>query len=382
MKFIDIFAGAGGFSLGLFQAGLKGIFAVERDPMAFSTLEFNLISGKRAFEWPDWLPRNPMDITALMKKYRDQIKNIAGKVDLVVGGPPCQGFSIAGRRMEHDERNTLFREYINFVKLVKPRILLFENVPGFSYSFNKIGKSQAPYSEILAKELRKLGYEIPISKVLNFSKFGVPQRRKRLILFAYERGGDPYVFFEHLNSMGMNPEINVAQAISDLRRIHGEKISPDSARFKAGMYGKPESIYQKIMREGSFADSPNSHRFANHTSEIVSRFRRMISSDIETSDIFHSLGLKKRDFTALKPDQPSPTLTTLPDDYVHYEEPRILTVREYARLQSFPDWFAFRGNYTTGGKRRTLQIPRYSQVANAVPPAFSKSVGITLKRVD
>ena len=115
LTFIDLFAGAGGFSLGLSEAGLKGIFAVERDGMAFSTLEHNLVSKKKAFEWPNWLPVAAADIRTVLSEHKDQLAELSGSVDVVVGGPPCQGFSVAGRRFEHDEPssflgNAKFRE--------------------------------------------------------------------------------------------------------------------------------------------------------------------------------------------------------------------------------------------------------------------------------
>lgn len=379
LTFIDLFAGAGGFSLGLSQAGHKGIFAVERDSMAFSTLEHNLIRNTKVFEWPKWLPVAAMDIKVVLSEYKDQLSKLNGSVDIVVGGPPCQGFSMAGKRFEHDERNQLFKEYVKFVDLVRPRSLIFENVPGFSFSFRERGKQQVPYSTLLSKRLQEIGYEEPAQRIFDFSEFGVPQQRRRLIVCTVERGGDPAKSIELLNGNKLSRKISVDKAISDLLRNFGEIPSPDSNGFMTGLYGAMNSKFQKSMRSGIISGVPDSHRFARHSDQVKQRFSEIIKLNASSRELreeyIQSLGLKKRNFTALDPSSPAPTLTTLPDDYIHFKEPRILTVREYARLQGFPDWFAFKGKYTTGGRMRVLEAPRYTQVANAVPPLFSRLIG-------
>ncbi len=144
---IDLFAGCGGLSLGLYQAGWQGIFAIEKNPCAYATLSYNLIEKKKHFNWPKWLPQEPLDIAEVNKTYSKQLKNLRGTVDLVAGGPPCQGFSMAGRRIEDDVRNQLVFAYIDFISMVMPKILLFENVKGFTYAFDKKKKPDAiPYS--------------------------------------------------------------------------------------------------------------------------------------------------------------------------------------------------------------------------------------------
>ncbi len=384
LTFIDLFSGAGGFSLGFHEAGMKGIFAIERDPMAFETLRYNLIQGRTAFDWPSWLPVAKMDIRYIIDNYREELRGLRGKVDLVAGGPPCQGFSTAGRRVEHDERNQMFREYVKFVELVEPRMILFENVPGFNMRFG--GQDGMSYSSLLSRKLGDIGYEVPAQSIYDFSEFGVPQSRKRLIIFAMEKSSDPDAFHERMSGRRIpRNKISVESAISDLRRVHGEMDSPDSRGFKAGLYGEPTTHYQREMRKGANGGWPDSHRFANHSGNIVARFSGILKLPCRdgkpTRQYINSLGLRKRDLRPLGPALPSPTLTTLPDDYIHYDEPRILTVREYARLQSFPDWFEFKGKYTTGGKWRALETPRYTQVANAVPPIMSNSAASTIKEI-
>lgn len=374
MNFIDLFAGAGGFSLGLHMAGFEGILAVERDPMAYSTLKHNLMEENNVFNWPEWLPKTHHDIKDVLREHSQDLKSLKGKVDLVVGGPPCQGFSLAGRRFENDVRNTLFKDYVKFVKLVKPRALIFENVPGFAMSFDKENGLKKSYATMLIDDLMNLGFEKPAQETIDFSDFGVPQSRKRLFIYTQQGGGDPEKVMESLRNMAIMRKVDITSAISDLLQSHGQTVSPDTPRFNAGLYGSPSSHYQRIMRSNSYNSIPDSHRFAHHSPEIIKRFEFILQkADRNKSlskEIRDSLGLRKRNTTPLSPDLPSPTLTTLPDDYIHYYEPRILTVREYARIQSFPDWFKFKGKYTTGGKLRSMETPRYTQVANAIPPLF------------
>ncbi|MDA8142735.1 MAG: DNA cytosine methyltransferase [Thermoplasmatales archaeon] len=385
LTFIDLFAGAGGFSLGLHQAGLAGIFAVERNEMAFSTLRHNLIETENAFDWPEWLPKEQIDIRFFLERYQTELSRLKGKVDLIVGGPPCQGFSMAGRRVEHDERNSLFQDYVKFVKLVEPSIIMFENVPGFSFPFGKNEQNDIPYSIKLSRELVNIGYQQPEQSIYNFSHFGVPQSRKRLVIIGSKKDLEPESIHEKIAMNGsQSTKITVGNAISDLRRVNGEIDSPDSRGFRAGIYGSPTSQYQVELRKHTINKSPDSHRFANHSERIVERFSEIVKSSScatnSSKDYITSLKLKKRNLNNLDPNQPSPTLTTLPDDYIHYDEPRILTVREYARLQAFPDWFEFKGKYTTGGKLRVVETPRYTQVANAVPPKFAKIAGKVLRK--
>lgn len=149
---IDLFAGCGGLSLGLYQAGWSGLFAIEKNPFAFETLKANLIDNKKHFNWPQWLPQTPHDINEVLKKYKVQLEGLRGKVDLVAGGPPCQGFSMAGKRVEDDIRNNLVFSYIKFIDLVRPKIILFENVKGFTYAFDK--KKMGMQYLILKKSLK------------------------------------------------------------------------------------------------------------------------------------------------------------------------------------------------------------------------------------
>ena len=388
-NYIDLFAGCGGISLGLHNSGWKGIFAIEKDPMAFETLKYNLIEQKKHFDWPEWLPQKEFDILGFIKKYKKELKKLNGKVDLIVGGPPCQGFSMAGRRKEEDKRNNLFEAYIQFIKIIKPKALLFENVKGFTIGFKKNNKRGQAFSEVAKERLKKIGYDVD-GQIVNFAELSVPQRRKRFILvgFRKELNLNPKKMFEEVyrnnKSFCLSNNIKernfVKDAVSDLMKKNGEVPSKDSKNFTEGIYGKSNTKYQKFMRKN--IQEPDSHRFPRHNDATTQKFYyilakclRNLTIDEKTKEKFN---LKKRCIIPLCKNSQSPTLTTLPDDYIHYAEPRILTVREYARIQSFPDWFKFKGKYTTGGKRRSEEVPRYTQIGNAIPPLGGEQFGNVL----
>lgn len=197
LVFIDAFAGCGGLSLGLLQAGCKGLFAIEHDKFAFETLKANLVdTGARyKFAWPKWLAKEPVSIDTLLRKHVNELKSLVGSVDLLVGGPPCQGFSSAGRRQHDDPRNKLFKSYLRLVNILKPRAVLIENVRGFTMDFDS-GNRVHNYSDKL-RALLSENYEVH-AELLNLSQFGVPQNRTRYFVLALERGlceGNP---FDHL----------------------------------------------------------------------------------------------------------------------------------------------------------------------------------------
>lgn len=389
LTYIDIFSGCGGLSLGLYKSGWKGLFAIEKSPMAFETLRHNLIDKKKHFSWPAWLPQTAHDIDEVLVEYKKELKELRGKVDLVVGGPPCQGFSLAGRRNEADSRNKLIDSYIRFILLVNPDMLFFENVKGFTIGFRKKKSRGRAYSNYVVEELIKLGYKVE-SRIIDFSEFGVPQRRKRFILVGLKTG-DPCKFFDlivknkasFLKKKGLRVNNPVKSAISDLERANGEVLSTSYKGFKEGVYSKPRSNYQKYLRKDCDYNLPDSHRFANHTLKTIEKFEHILENCSRNKSINEStrgkFKLKKKCTIPLDKNQNSPTLTTLPDDYIHYSEPRILSVREYARIQSFDDWFEIKGNYTTGGRLRRVEVPRYTQVGNAVPPLFGELAGDVLK---
>lgn len=392
LKYIDLFAGCGGLSIGLHLAGWKGLFAVEHSSTAFSTLKANLIDKRKHFDWPSWLTATNWDIKELLNQKSHELAKLRGSVDLLVGGPPCQGFSMAGRRHESDERNKLVHSYLSLVELVQPRVVFFENVRGFTMKFKANAEAGTAYSQLVIQKLKELGYQDAQGEIIDMSTYGIPQRRQRFIVIA-TRENLAGEIFDALESNYLShlvvkciPKRNSAKAaLSDLEQRHGVAPCPDSLGFHSGIASKPTTRLQKNLRADPNRHTPNSHRFVNHTTKVESVFSMLLEDAPRNRSITgverKSLGLKKRSVTVLAPNEPAPTVTTLPDDFIHYSEPRVMTVRECARLQTFPDWFEFKGPYTTGGKLRTVQVPRYTQVGNAVPPLFAELVGLALKEV-
>lgn len=401
--YIDLFAGCGGLSLGLHNSGLwKGKFAIEKSPDAFETLQYNLIEKKNHFEWPNWLPKQNHDINEVIKKHKGNLKSLRGEIDLVAGGPPCQGFSTAGRRIEGDSRNELIKSYIKFIRLVQPKVIFFENVKGFTQKFDKNKIKGKIYSEYV---INALGYDSPKGdfqgykvegKLIDFSKFGIPQKRTRFILVGIRKDIANQVnqngFFEQIQKQketflikkGIGLTNSLEDAISDLLKTN-EVVSPDTSSFTTGLYNPIRSSYQKLLRGKVDSKIPDSHRFAKHSEDTLRKFEFILQNAEKNKTLSKELkerfNLKKRTVIPLSGKTPTPTITTLPDDYIHYCEPRIFTVREYARIQSFNDWYEFKGKYTTGGKRRTQEVPRYSQIGNAIPPLFGEQAGIILNSV-
>ena len=401
--FIDLFAGAGGLSLGLMASGWKGVFAVEKNATAFDTLKHNLIDGNHDFkyQWPEWLPRKPYTVGRVAGRFHQELLDLRGRVTMIVGGPPCQGFSLAGKRKKDDARNSQFKSYMRIVEVVQPLFILLENVQGITVEFEKkareknkrkVGRPPVPFSQRIARALRDAGYEVK-ADLLRAADYGVPQSRPRYFLIAVKKGAspaldgnDPFATLaglreDFLRSKGLSADrpISVKEALSDLETKHGTMLCTDSPKFMQGVYSPPVTHYQRLMRANLNESPPDSHRIAKHRPGTVARFEEILATCRRGVQLSHGdrerLGMKKKCTVPLDPGQPSHTLTTLPDDIIHYSEPRILTVREYARLQSMPDWFQFRGAYTTGGDRRVRECPRYTQAGNAVPPFLAEAIG-------
>ncbi len=420
IRFIDLFSGCGGLSLGLSLSGAQGLFAVERDPMAFRTFKTNLVDrempGVRKFDWPQWLKRQAHPIDDLLATYSEQLLAMKGlELELIAGGPPCQGFSFAGRRNGDDPRNQLFRRYLEVVRLVKPTAVLLENVPGMAVPHGtgslRVSAStlarEGSYFAALKDELGSMGYDVE-GRFLDASSFGVPQRRTRLIVVGALRERmrpeveDPATeFFERLEadrvgfvrSLGLELPVSSEDAIGDLSLLGKdgrqmglrECVDPESPRgfFQLDYDGRrARTAYQVLMHAGVDSAEMDSMRLARHSDDVRYRFREIIETcrqGVRMSDSDRdSFKLKKHRIHPMAATEPAPTITTLPDDIVHFRDPRILTVREYARLQSFPDWFTFEGKYTTGGHLRKRECPRYTQAGNAVPPLLAMAIGRTL----
>lgn len=396
-NFIDLFAGCGGLSLGLINAGFEGVFAIEKTEDAFMTLRHNLCDKKNSFNWPQWLPCEHMTTGDLLTKYKSNLEKLSGKVFLIAGGPPCQGFSFAGLRNPKDPRNKLTEEYIEIVSIIKPKVLLLENVKGFKVAFKNATK--IPYSEKVRKSLEKKGYKV-FMNMLSAAEFGVPQLRNRFIMIAVNEKyiseelktyNDKNILEQILNIAKeqrkknglLKKQTTVGDAISDLELSNKNKIEcVDCKGFQQLQYEQPSKLnpYLKIMRKGMKKNEmPNSLRLAKHKENTLKRYDYILANAKKgcavSNAIKEKVNFKKHCLSVLSSEKISNTITTIPEDTLHYSESRILTVRETARIQSFPDWYEFQGRYTTGGPRRKSECPRYTQVGNAVPPLMAETLG-------
>lgn len=411
--FIDLFSGCGGLSLGLSQAGWQGLFAIERAADAFETFRANFLSeaSRCRFQWPTWLEQSAHSIDDVLKSHYGELGELRNTVDLIAGGPPCQGFSFAGKRNNSDPRNKMFQRYVSFVELINPKFLVLENVPGMNVAHtkrgNKTAKSGQTYYDKLRDALGELGYTVG-AMILDAANFGVPQRRARLVVIGIRSdmvkkfpSGCTGLFDaidvegrKQLSELGNGTSVTAQQAISDLVVGTGKQVAQRTIEYagfgarrgyvQLNYDGPHDTAYQRLMNAGVAPYQMDSMRLARHGEDVRARFKKILAISLATnrrgvnlsSDDREIFGMLKHRTVPMSPTQPAPTLTTLPDDILHYSDPRILTVRESARLQSFPDWFTFHGKYTTGGDRRKVECPRYTQVGNAVPPLLARAIGL------
>ncbi len=262
------------------MAGWEGAFAIEKDRHAFESLSRNLIEGASGhkYNWPDWLPKEHQRISVFIKRYRKYIASLKGKVDLLVGGPPCQGFSMAGQRRKNDPRNLMFRHYIEFVSLIRPSVVVLENVRGIDIKFNTqqsgtkgTTKDSKTFSSRIMDSLRRIGYE-PVSGIVDAKNFGVPQTRSRYFIFAFDRkyihGLDRSLLdqkgrlnpFELLTStrttflaskgLPIDRPVTVRDAISDLRTSRKRLVEcVDSSGFRQVVYARPHVVSEVVTRK-------------------------------------------------------------------------------------------------------------------------------------
>lgn len=402
---IDLFAGCGGLSLGFKEAGWNGIFAIERDPMAFETLSQNfLVSGApyASFaDWPTWLPKTNHDIVALLKdgSVRAHLRSLRGAVTMMAGGPPCQGFSVGGRRDGADERNSLVYQMLDMVELVRPRVVLVENVEGIARRFvARPGEASTSIADTVIERLSALGYT-SFFDVLDASRFGVPQARRRVVIVGiHDCSMSPDALKMTFDDMLSKSAVAVRQhwGLHETRKVTAKEAigdltggvraaCPDSTEFESAVYTKAVSAYARAMRRGKKTGStPNSHRFSKHGERIQALYNlaHQTQPPGRLSKAFLLENNTKKDKKVLiDASAVVSTITTHPDEFIHYAEPRNITVREMARFQSFPDDFHFHGRYTINGPRRKHDVARCSQVGNAVPPLMAEGIGLALRNL-
>lgn len=386
---MDIFCGAGGMSEGFMQAGFDVAFASDINETA------KLTYTKRHEQLGHEVKFACEDINVFCKE--DYLKKFLNNtmVDVVCGGPPCQGFSLAGKRDQNDPRNSLFKSYIETIKNVRPSYFVMENVEGIlSMRFDRFeGISGEIYEdklvpEILKNEFLKIGYEVN-HRVLQANDYGVPQNRRRVFFLGHKVRELSKGKYENLVMppsfplRNIHKDISIKEAIDDLSFLDSGHTSKKYRKRK---------YYSEFQRSSLEGRTPNingnpvssehlfNHEAARHSKEVIARFSLMKQGE-KLSELKLRLGeaweehkTNKLRCQRVKHNEPSPTILTLPDDLIHYSKNRIMTVREFARIQSFDDSFVFYGKRTTGGDKRKIELPQYTQVGNAVPPLLAKAV--------
>ena len=433
---IDLFCGAGGCSEGLIQAGFHILFSSDISDMVEVTYmhrhkQLGLIQGENT-----WFERADIrELTGdIIRKHIKGLKIFSGKtipeIDLMIGGPSCQGFSRAGRRDKSDPRNMLFGEYVRVINDIRPKYVVLENVEGFmDMQFNGYkgltgikypDGSVTPY--ILKNELSEIGYQTLEPKILNAADYGVPQRRNRVFFIGYRNGlkapkypapthsEDNYVTVQEAigdliidevkrNSVenkitqyqkesryGRTPSINGETIYSEVTKNNElSKITPVvKERFELFREGETStSLKKRILEEGiDISKKPAlielcAKKFLTSRDEIVKLFREAKATVEHVNVLLTKKNIRQR----WDSHQPSATVVTIADDYINPWEPRTFSVREMARCQSFDDSFEFLGKRTTGGLKRRVEVPQYTQVGNAVPPLLAKAVALEIMKV-
>jgi len=382
-KCIDLFCGAGGLSEGFRQAGFETLFANDIDANALETFALNH-------------PKTPLIYHGAVeqiqpRKITRSLGLRKGELDVLVGGPPCQGFSInAPDRALDDPRNHLFRYYIQFVDALRPKAIVMENVPGL------VSMGNWAFLQTISGALTKLGYEVE-AKILYAAHYGVPQERWRLVIMGSRVGsvqfpspthfapgrpnfaGGRTMTFRHAlrsdsNGSELLPFTTVAEAISDLPRLEPGQGSENEPYLSSR---KPPSTYARELRRGSKVVS-------NHVAPKIAKVNRervkFVPPGGSWRDIPHELlpkGMQRarrsdhtKRYGRLAADGLSGTIMTKCDPHWGAvflpDQDRTLSVREAARLQSFPDHYVFRGP----------RVSQYTQVGNAVPPLLAKAIGL------
>ncbi|MEY2369857.1 DNA cytosine methyltransferase [Lysinibacillus capsici] len=389
MKVLDLFAGAGGFSLGFELAGYEIIGGVEMDKWAGETLTYN---------HPNLILINE-DITKvsnekLLEAFKDNYP------DVIIGGPPCQGFSISNRNAgdPKDPRNSLFKEFIRVASIFKPKYLVMENVPNLLKAKTE---NKELVIEIIKKEMEKIGYNVYVD-VLSATDFGVPQIRKRLFVIGSKTEltnpfPTPTHFVPDENDSLFNEGLEITptlwDAISDLPVIEAREGAEEMEYTS-----EPKTEYQKLLRKDS--DKVYNHKAMNHSKRMVERFASMqIGNSI--SDVPEHLRPYKRNQVGvisdklydqnnrrMYPNKPCHTIAaSFYANFVHPYLNRNFTAREGARIQSFPDKYVFKGKPTVVSKKLLASEGRidesylcqYNQIGNAVPPLLAKAIADNLK---
>ena len=404
--FVDLFAGCGGLSLGLEEAGFTPVLVNELNSDAMATYLCNRIE-----DFP-WLQRNninnvkdlvlkPELLQSFINRIRDElgvdVEN--GDLDLVCGGPPCQGFSGIGYRRSYSvtkdqlPSNYLFQDMAFLVNRLNPKIFLFENVRGLLTSkWNNGGKNGEIFEEIL-KTFKNIDKYHICFKLVHAKDYGVPQNRPRVLIVGLRKDIFPDMDRDGQDAVRAGFLPKPTGGAPDLIDLLGDLIDPKQENGGKTFVYKcdPLTDVQRALRtrrDGSVlskGEPLEEQEYSRHADAIIAKFRAMHQNGGIIPEEYRTKKFSQR---LLPPrwgeDGPTITACSAPDDYVHFAQPRGMTVREWARLQMFPDWYEFRGKRTTGGLRRAgnpregifdRELPKYTQIGNAVPVGLARKVG-------
>ena len=339
-KVIDLFSGCGGLSRGFIDAGYEVVLGVDNNEVALKTFKEN-------HNGAEVLSIDLFDKNAVAK-----IKKIVGNhIDVIVAGPPCQGFSLTGTRKFDDKRNRLYLSVIEAVNKLRPKAFLIENVPGLASLYDGAIKDE------IIKRLNKSGYNVRV-KILRAADYGVPQMRTRVFFVGLQK---KYGEFSFPNPTHTSDEyVTCSDAIGDLPSLDSE-TGIEEAEYS----GPAKTSYQKIMRKSS--RKLYNHIATQHTDYVKSVIAQVPEGG-NHKDLPPGVGESRKfneAWTRYHSRKPSKTIDTGHRNHFHYKHNRIPTVRENARLQSFPDNFRFLGTRTEQNR----------QVGNAVPPLLGYHIG-------
>lgn len=342
LNVLDLFCGAGGLSYGFESAGFDILVGIDNDAKALKTFELNHKGSKSICG----------DITQIT--YDEHIKPLLGgkQIDVIIGGPPCQGMSLSGPRKFDDPRNKLYLSYIRLVKEIQPKVFVIENVPGL------VGLFGGQIKDSIIKKFTEMGYHIEY-KILCSADYGVPQSRKRVVFVGTKVGSFEYP--------AINPNVvTCSMALSDLPALENE-LGEEVSEYAM----PPQNYYQQLMRKRS--DMVLNHVAASHSDKV-----KKIISLVPDGGNYKNLPEEYREsrnfhvaWTRFASNKPAPTIDTGHRHHFHYKYNRVPTVRECARLQSFPDDFKFLGNKTQ----------QFRQVGNAVPPLMAQAIAEQVKKM-
>lgn len=365
---IDLFAGSGGMSLGLEAAGFDVVAAVEFDAVHCLVHHYN-------FPYGVTICRDMAQVSAKEILQAINRKGYSDEIDLIAGGPPCQGFSLMGKRQLDDPRNSLVFEYVRMIRTIKPKYFLFENVPGICSGQHK------KFLEELIFEFETIGYSIekPVS-VLDASLYGAPQKRKRLIILGsrHDVAKATYPLPSHADITANNsvnsflkPLSTCGEAIADLSshqaytaRDHGiNSKSLDYSGFRKSYSPSPRGEFSLCHRR-AVSQLVYGHIGSKHTETSIKRFADTPPGTVEKNSRFLKLSDQGLCNTLRAGTASDKGAYTAPRP-IHYALPRCITVREAARLHTYPDWFRFHNTIWHG----------FREIGNSMIPFLAKSLG-------